>query len=246
MGMDTDHCSKAKKTSCLISEKKTDAVVQSLGENEVLEKSSEETDVVFEKFRIQMIDNAGGLETWNALEKHEQGIRIAVMIKEATKAVGENLSSDLSAEEQWELEFFIWVGCGCHKDSNSVLGEDTAMRAWWMKTDTPGPILLADRDNAVVLNSVESTSQTNEATDHTLNVTSHGGVKAARIAGTIFNHKDDQKDQQDTFWWWFKQSGIPINFPNTSSNCYGSNCAAAAILIQYHDKFLQFLEFVHD
>jgi hypothetical protein len=246
MGMNTDHCSKAKKTSRLISEKKTDAVVQSLGENEVLEKSSEETDVVFEKFRIQMIDNAGGLETWNALEKHEQGIRIAVMIKEATKAVGENLFSDLSAEEQWELEFFIWVGCGCHKDSNSVLGGDTAMRAWWMKTDTPGPILLANRDNAVVLNSVESTSQTNEATDHALNVTSRGGVKAASIAGAIFNHKDDKKGQQDTFRWWFKQSGIPINFPNTSSNRYGSNCAAAAVLIQYHNKFLQFLEFVRD
>jgi len=73
------------------------------------------------------------------------------------------------------------------------------MRAWWIKTDTPGPILLANRDNAVVLNSVESASQTNEATDHALNVTSHGGVKAASIAGAIFNHKDDKKGQQDTF-----------------------------------------------
>ena len=113
MGMNTDHCSKAKKTSRLISEKKTDAVVENLGENEVLDKSSEETDAIFEKFRIEMIDNAGGLETWNALEKHEQSICIAVMIKEATKAVGENLFSDLSAEEQWELEFFylgwLWL-----------------------------------------------------------------------------------------------------------------------------------------
>ena len=93
MGMNTDHCSKAKKTSCLLSEKKTDAV--------------------FEKFRTKMIDNAGGLETWNALEKHEQSIHIAVMIKEATQAVGENLFSDVSAEEQWELEFFylgwLWL-----------------------------------------------------------------------------------------------------------------------------------------
>ena len=81
MGMNTDHCSKAKKTSCLLSEKKTDAVVQSLGKNEVLDKSPEETDAVFEKFRTEMIDNAGGLETWNALEKHEQSIHIAVIIK---------------------------------------------------------------------------------------------------------------------------------------------------------------------
>ena len=73
------------------------------------------------------------------------------------------------------------------------------MRAWWIKTDTPGPILLANRDNAEVLNGVESGSQTNEATDHALNVTSCGGVKAASIAGAIFNHKDDKKGQQDTF-----------------------------------------------
>jgi hypothetical protein len=47
-----------------------------------------------------MIDNAGGLETWNALKKHEQSICIVVMIKEATEAVGENLFSYLSVEEQ--------------------------------------------------------------------------------------------------------------------------------------------------
>jgi hypothetical protein len=120
------------------------------------------------------------------------------------------------------------------------------MRAWWINTDTPGPILLANRDNAVVLNSVGSGSQTNEATGPAPNVTSCGGVKAASIAGAIFNHKDDKKGQKDTFWWWFKQSEIPIKFPNTSSNCYPSNCAAAAVLIQHHDKFLQFLEFVGD
>ena len=42
------------------------------------------------------------------------------------------------------------------------------------------------------------------------------------------------------------KSGIPINFPNTSSNCYGSHCTAAAVLLQYHDKFLKFSEFVCD
>jgi hypothetical protein len=113
MGLNTDHCSKAKKTSCLISEKKTDAVVENLGENKVLDKSFEETGAVFEKFRMEMIGNARGLETWNALEKHEQSIHIASMIKEATKAVGENLFSDLSTEEQWELQIFylgwLWL-----------------------------------------------------------------------------------------------------------------------------------------
>jgi hypothetical protein len=192
-----------------------------------------------------MVEKVGGTEAWNALGKNDQAIHIAAMTKQAVKSIGENLFLDLSEEEQWELEFFIWVGCGCHKDANSVLGGDTVMRAWWAKTNTPGPVLLANRDNVVALNSAPS-SEPNEATVHALNLTGCVGVKAASNAGAIFNHKDDKKGQQDTFRWWFKKSGIPINFPNTSSNHYGSNCAAAAVLIQYRKQFLEFLEFVWD
>ena len=120
------------------------------------------------------------------------------------------------------------------------------MRAWWAKTNTPGPILLANRDNVVTLNNIQTPLENDAAIEHALNVTTRGGVKTASIAGAIFNHKDDKKGQQDTFRWWFKQSGIPINFPNTSSNRYGSYCAAAAVLLQYRDKFLTFLVFVRD
>ena len=246
MGMNTDHCSKAKKTTCLVGEQKTDAVQQILGEKDMLDKSPEEADAELEKFRAKMIEDTGGIAAWNALDKNEQAIHIASMIKDAVKSIGESLFSDLSEEEQWELEFFIWAGCGCHKDMNSVLGGDTAMRAWWAKTNTPGPILLANRDNVVTLNNIQTPLENDAAIEHALNVTTRGGVKTASIAGAIFNHKDDKKGQQDTFRWWFKQSGIPINFPNTSSNRYGSYCAAAAVLLQYRDKFLTFLEFVHD
>src|ERR1700683_1686312 len=239
MGMNTDHCSKAKKTTCLVGEQKTDAVQQILGEKDMLDKSPEEADTELEKFRAKMIEDTGGIAAWNALDKNEQAIHIASMIKDAVKSIGESLFSDLSEEEQWELEFFIWAGCGCHKDMNSVLGGDTAMRAWWAKTNTPGPILLANRDNVVTLNNIQTPLENDAAIEHALNVTTHGGVKTASIAGAIFNHKDDKKGQQDTFRWWFKKTGIPINFPNTSSNCYGSNCAAAA-------KFLEFLQFIHD
>jgi hypothetical protein len=70
MGVNTDHCSKAKKTSHLLSEKKSDAVVQCLGKDEVLDKFSEETDAIFEKLRIEIIDNAGGLGMlWKSMNK---------------------------------------------------------------------------------------------------------------------------------------------------------------------------------
>jgi hypothetical protein len=67
---------------------------------------------------------------------------------------------------------------------------------------------------------------------HALDNTTCGGVKAASIAGAIFNHKDDKKGQQHTFSWWCQNHGIPSTFPDTSNTRYGSHCDAAAVLIQ--------------
>ena len=83
MGMNTDHCSKAKKTTRLVGEQKTDAVQQILGEKDMLDKSPEEADAELEKFRAKMIEDTGGIAAWNALDKNEQAIHIASMIKDA-------------------------------------------------------------------------------------------------------------------------------------------------------------------
>jgi hypothetical protein len=115
------------------------------------------------------------------------------MIKNAVKYIGESLFSDLSEDEQWEFEFLIWAGCRHHKDINFVLGEDTAMCAWWKKTYTPGPILSANRDVVVVLNNIQTPVENDAVTAHALSVTTHGGVETASTAGAIFNHKDDKK-----------------------------------------------------
>ena len=49
------------------------------------------------------------------------------------------------------LKLFIWAGCGCHKDLNTVHGANMAMMAWWDGNNIPGPVLLANRDNKAVL-----------------------------------------------------------------------------------------------
>jgi len=120
------------------------------------------------------------------------------------------------------------------------------MMAWWAENDVTPPILLANRDNAAVLNNLDSLDDLTPAEQHALESTTRGGVKAASLAGAIFNHKDDKKGQQDTFKWWFKNAGIPITFPDTSNNRYGTYCEAAGVLLLYCDKFLEFLEFVKD
>ena len=246
MGMNSDHCSKEKKTAHGAKEKKVDAIYQLAGEDEWLNKPSAETDIAFQKAKSEMIENAGGLSTWCKLPLEERNAQTAKMIKSALISLGESKYATLPEEEQRLVDFFIWVGCGCHKNQNTVEGGNSAMMAWWDETGTPGPILLANKDNAAVINSTETANLNTDAVECAFNVTARGGVKATSIAGAIFNHKDDKKGQQDIFKWWFAEAKIPLSFPGTSSNRYGAYCDAAAVLLQHHDKFLEFLEFIRD
>src|SRR6202050_143178 len=161
-------------------------------------------------------------------------------------SLGEDKYSELSEEQKKDLDFFIWVGCGCHKNLNSVSGGNAGMVAWWDENDVTGPILLANKDNAGILKDVTSTDDLTPVEQQAFDKTSQGGVKTAGIAGAIFNHKDDKKGQQEMFKWWFEHVGIPMMFPDTSNNHYGTYCEAAAVLMQHHPKFLEFLEFVKD
>jgi len=193
-----------------------------------------------------MIDRAGGQDAWEALTEADKALQQAIMMKQTLILLGEDKYAEMSEEERRDLDFFVWTGCGCHKNLNSVSGGNTSMMAWWAENNITPPILLANRDNAAVLNNLDSLDDLTPAEQHALESTTRGGVKAASLAGAIFNYKDDKKGQQDTFKWWFRNAGIPIAFPDTSNNRYGTYCVAAGILLLYLDKFLEFLEFVRD
>ena len=100
--------------------KVVDAVHELLGETEVLEKSWEEIDILFDKARDDMIDEAGGQDAWEALSEADQAIQHAIMLKKTLISLGEEKYAKMSEEEQCELDFFVWTGCGCHKNLNSV------------------------------------------------------------------------------------------------------------------------------
>jgi len=91
---------------------------------------------------------------------------------------------------------------------------------------------------------VENGNPPTSAEELAHNATTCGGVKAADIAGAIFHHKDDKKGQGSTFIYWFANEGILLNFSDTSSVQYGSHCETAAVLLEYHDAFLRFSEYV--
>jgi len=67
-------------------------------------------------------------------------------------------------------------------------------------------------------------------------------VKAASIAGAIFNDKDDKKGQQDSYQNHLQSILRQLcNFPDTSSICYHCFCTATAELIAYTLEYIRFL-----
>ena len=172
-----------------------DARLQILGEDEVLDQPDAQTDPAFEKARAEMIENVGGLSALDALPYGEKALKSAMIIKNALISLGESDYAVLSEEDKQLLDFYIWVGCGCHKNANSVRGGNSFMIEWWDKNGIVGPVLLANRDNCRILDdAAENGNPPTSAEELAHNATTHGGVKAADIAGVIFHHKDDKKD----------------------------------------------------
>jgi hypothetical protein len=245
--MNSDHCSTEKKVAQFMGQEVHDARLQILGEDEVLNQPDMQTDPAFEKAQEEMVKSVGGPSAWDALPHDEKALKSAMIIKNALISLGESAYVSLSEEDKRLLDFYIWVGCGCHKDANSVKGGNSSMIEWWGKNGIPGPVLLANRDNRRILDdAAQNSNSTTSAEELARSATTGGGVKAADIAGAIFHHKDDKKGQGSTFTFWFENEGIPLNFPNTSSVRYGSRCEAAAVLLEHREAFLRFLEYVRD
>ncbi|KAF8810467.1 hypothetical protein BYT27DRAFT_7221984 [Phlegmacium glaucopus] len=188
-GMHSDHCAKEKKDAQLMEKKKEEATNQVLGEKVMLDKTEEELLPYFQQSEKAMIKAAGGKEKWKALSEEEQAEKQAVAMEKLVIELGREAFDMLSDDEKRILKLFIWAGCGCHKDLNTVRGGYAAVIKWWSENKIEPPILLANRDNAA-------------HNQRAFEMTSRGGVKATQLAGAIFNHKDDKKGHHDTFWWW--------------------------------------------
>ena len=151
----------------------------------------------------------------------------------------------LRSAEKWDLNLFVWAGCSMHKDLNSVKGGNKAMMSWWSENGETGPVRLANRDNAAVLNNMATEDVPNPAERRAMDVTTCGGVKAASIAGHIFSNKDDKKGYQDLHKRHFEPiTGKWVRFPDTSNTRYQSFGEAAAELLVYRSDYQNLMETV--
>ena len=74
------------------------------------------------------------------------------MMEKLVVKLGADAYEQMPEEEKKMLSIFIWAGCGCHKDLNTVKGGYAAIVAWWKRNPLKtGPIKLPNHDNAAVL-----------------------------------------------------------------------------------------------
>ncbi len=246
-GMNSDHCAKEKKDAYEMEELKKWAVNQHLGEEAILEKSLQEIYGLQMDAQRKMIQAAGGQQKWEALPEATKAEKRAKMVENVVQELGKGAFELLDPHEKRLLQLFIWAGCGCHKDLNTVRGGYAAMEKWWEEHHIKGPVLLANRDNDIVLEERNQTiadgDEVTPAQEQALNRSTRGAIKTAQIAGAIFNHKDDKKGHYDFFRdWWKKHVGTSFTFPDTSNNRFQSYCYASTALLLYLRFFRQFLE----
>ncbi|KAF8872932.1 hypothetical protein CPB84DRAFT_1854232 [Gymnopilus junonius] len=234
--MNTDHCAKEKKDARMLEDLKAWAVDQNLGEDQMLEMSPEEVSDYFRKAEQKMIKKAGGQRKWESLSESKRAERKANMIEEAVAELGREAFEQLSNEEQCFLWLFIWAGCGCHKDLNTVHGGYLAMLKWWDENE-----IVQEREAALAKGDTPTPAQ-----ERAFSKSTRGAIKTAELAGAIFNHKNDKIGHHDIFrFWWWQHVGVPFTFPDVSNNQFQSFCDAAAALILHLDDFLAFLESLH-
>jgi hypothetical protein len=247
--MNGDHAADQKKTSVLMGNWKQKSTLVDLGSEKMLSTSAPEIIEIISRANTAKISDVGGIEAWTSMTNEERNSRDILMMEGVALELGEEAYNALSAAEQRELDLFVRAGCCMHKELNAVKGGNAAMTTWWAANDIPGPVLLANRDNAATLEGLSSSNKaTTSAEVCAFEVSGAGGVKTTSIAGAIFNHKDDKKGQQDSHRIFFQaiKDGASTKFPDTSSIRYQSYCRAAAELLAYLHHYQAFLLAIKD
>jgi hypothetical protein len=241
-GMHADHCTKEKKNFVLMKEKKIAATEQILGENRIVDDPVDQLMPHFLAANQAMMEKIGGQSAWDNLTEQQQNEYKAEMLAKLTTDLGKDSFEKLSDREQRLFKLFIWVGCGCHKDLNTVLGGYVSLSKFWSDNGLKQPVLLPNKTNAAIIE--DKTADASESVKQAVLNSSCGAIKTTKIAGDILNNKNDKSGHHDQFRiWWKARHGTDFTFPRTSNNRFQSNCEAAAVLTVYREDILEYLKY---
>ncbi|KAL5493037.1 hypothetical protein ACEPAI_4485 [Sanghuangporus weigelae] len=108
-------------------------------------------------FNKSLLASANNVPGWlfneqEMLSEDERIQKDAEIFEMLCKSLSDEAFEQLSEMEKRHLNMWVWAGCGMHKDLNAVKGGDSAMQEKWKEIkDSPGTVLLENRDNAAIL-----------------------------------------------------------------------------------------------
>ena len=151
------------------------------------------------------------------------------------KILGEAALNAMPSQKRDLLVAITFAGCSGHKDLNAFKYGVTAMGQMWDAKGLKPPVLLANKANSTTIRLGEMDGA---AVQKAVDSSTQGGVKAASLAGALFNHSDDKKGYQDIhrdFMTLHKKDLHEIDnaarFPDTSNTRFQSHSYAAAELV---------------
>ncbi|KAJ7497804.1 hypothetical protein B0H11DRAFT_2226426 [Mycena galericulata] len=97
-GMHGDHAADGKKDARILSELKKEFGLLDLGTRQLLASSPEQMEVVIEKANEGKIQDAGGLEAWNALTQEERDKRSIETMNELKVSIGQDVYDSMTGE----------------------------------------------------------------------------------------------------------------------------------------------------
>lgn len=246
-GMNSDHANDQKKLALLLKEIKNDFFLKSLGEEELISMEIPNMINFLSIANAQKIADVGGHVKWNMLSEAEKLKADAKMVAAIVYKLGCKAYTQLPEDEKKKADSFIWVGCAMHKDMNCFKGGNEAMKNWWLENDILGPLLLANKDNAAVLEQAEDADDYTAIEQRAYDNSSGGGVKLTNLAGMVFNNKSDKIGQHDVHQQFFSFRGIRKNrFPDTNNTRFQSHSLAAAELLTTLALYVEFMEWIKD
>ncbi|KAF8188240.1 hypothetical protein K438DRAFT_1972424 [Mycena galopus ATCC 62051] len=225
--------------------------VKELGEDVLAGKAFMELVHYLAAWNAKKTARLGGIAVWDALSDGEKAKEDKVLMGEIVTSLGKEAYDTLSPVDRRLIDQFIWGGCCMHKDGNSFGGGNTEMLLEWPKIGVPGPILLANKQNAAILRkvldpAVSAYATLSEDELRAFQASTRGGVKTCALAGALFNNKDDKKGQADKHVdFMTKKLGKPHpRFPDTSNTRFSSHGNAAAELSTYITEYKEMMDII--
>jgi hypothetical protein len=132
---------------------------------------------------------------WENLPEREEMRLVSDAWRSMCISHGKDAFKELSDEEQFQVDLFVWSGCCMHKSLNTCKAGYAAMSAAWKTIDgSPEPVKLISKDKRDAMN-----KGTEEQRVRIQSAAQGGAIPHNASCGMVFKNQNDKKGQQDVY-----------------------------------------------